>query len=83
MGIILLTVLIQGIMVPAKDRGSFNLSLLTINSGIFQAIGVISFGKRLLRDPLSTTVPSQAFRASHFLLVPSHPLLMARDYDRV
>jgi len=43
--IILFTVLIQGILTPKADRGSFSTPLLTINGGIFQAIGVISFGK--------------------------------------
>lgn len=46
MVIIVVTVLVQGLMVPSEERGSFDLPTLTINGGIFQAIGVISFGKR-------------------------------------
>lgn len=42
--IIILTVVVQGFMTPSEARGSFTTPLLTINSGIFQAIGVISFG---------------------------------------
>lgn len=45
MVIIVVTVLVQGLMVPAEQRGGFDLPTLTINGGIFQAIGVISFGK--------------------------------------
>ncbi|TGJ85362.1 hypothetical protein E0Z10_g3402 [Xylaria hypoxylon] len=43
MGIIVGTVIIQGALTPLEDRGSFTTPLLTINDGIFQAIGVISF----------------------------------------
>lgn len=46
MVIIVVTVLVEGFMVPAEQRGSFNFTILTLNGGIFQAIGVISFGKR-------------------------------------
>ena len=45
MMIIVVTVLFQGMFVPADQRGSFSTPLLTINGGIFQAIGVISFGR--------------------------------------
>lgn len=41
--IIVIAVVTQGFWVPAEDRGSFSLPLLTINNGFFQAIGVISF----------------------------------------
>ncbi|KAI1117511.1 transmembrane amino acid transporter family protein [Nemania sp. NC0429] len=41
--IIISTVVIQGILTPLADRGSFTTPLLTINGGIFQAVGVISF----------------------------------------
>lgn len=44
MAVIVSTVLIQGFFVPSDHRGSFSLPLLTVNTGIFQAIGVISFG---------------------------------------
>ncbi|RWA11578.1 hypothetical protein EKO27_g3528 [Xylaria grammica] len=43
MGIIVATVVIQGALTPLDERGSFTTPLLTINDGIFQAIGVISF----------------------------------------
>jgi sodium-coupled neutral amino acid transporter 11 len=44
MVIIIATVVIQGTLTPKEERGSFSTPLLTINDGIFQAIGVISFG---------------------------------------
>jgi solute carrier family 38 (sodium-coupled neutral amino acid transporter), member 11 len=44
MVVIIVTVVVQGAMVPKEERGSFSRPLLTVNSGIFQAIGVISFG---------------------------------------
>lgn len=44
MMVILVTVVIQGVLVPSEDRGSFSTPLLTVNSGILSAIGVISFG---------------------------------------
>lgn len=44
MVVILVTVIIQGILVPSEDRGSFSTPLLTVNTGILPAIGVISFG---------------------------------------
>ncbi|KAI0974956.1 transmembrane amino acid transporter family protein [Xylaria arbuscula] len=43
MVIIITTVVIQGALTPLEERGSFTTPLLTINDGIFQAIGVISF----------------------------------------
>ncbi|KAI3327912.1 transmembrane amino acid transporter [Xylariaceae sp. AK1471] len=43
MVIIIATVVIQGALIPIEERGSFSTPLLTINNGIFQAIGVISF----------------------------------------
>ncbi|KAI2631915.1 transmembrane amino acid transporter protein-domain-containing protein [Hypoxylon sp. NC1633] len=43
MGVILVTVIVQGALTPSENRGSFSLPLLTVNDGIFQAIGVISF----------------------------------------
>ncbi|KAI8634169.1 aspartic peptidase domain-containing protein [Xylariaceae sp. FL1651] len=43
MSIIISTVVIQGALTPLEDRGSFTTPLLTVNVGIFQAIGVISF----------------------------------------
>lgn len=49
MVVIVTTVLIQGLLVPSEAKGEFNLPLLTVNTGIFQAIGVISFGKHPVR----------------------------------
>ncbi|KAI1487939.1 aspartic peptidase domain-containing protein [Biscogniauxia mediterranea] len=43
MVIILVTVIVQSALTPKEERGSFTTPLLTINEGIFQAIGVISF----------------------------------------
>src|SRR6201992_1442720 len=40
--VIIIAILTQGVRVPAEDKGPIRGSLL-INSGIFQAIGVISF----------------------------------------
>ncbi|RYP63592.1 hypothetical protein DL771_009200 [Monosporascus sp. 5C6A] len=43
MVVILVTVMVQSILAPPEARGSFSTPLLTVNSGIFQAVGVISF----------------------------------------
>jgi sodium-coupled neutral amino acid transporter 11 len=45
MVVILITVVTQGFFVPKELKGTFDLPLMTINNGVFQAIGVISFGK--------------------------------------
>lgn len=45
MGVIVVTVVVQGLLTPRSERGSFTPALLTINGGIFEAIGVISFGR--------------------------------------
>jgi sodium-coupled neutral amino acid transporter 11 len=45
MVVILFTVVTQGFFVPKESRGTFDLPLMTINNGVFQAIGVISFGQ--------------------------------------
>ncbi|RYP21484.1 hypothetical protein DL767_009249 [Monosporascus sp. MG133] len=47
MVVILVTVIVQSILAPPEARGSFSTPLLTVNSGIFQAVGVISFGRQL------------------------------------
>lgn len=45
MAVILVTVLVQGGLAPEADKGTLaSWNLLIINDGIFQAIGVISFG---------------------------------------
>ncbi|CAD6505214.1 BgTH12-00707 [Blumeria graminis f. sp. triticale] len=43
MVIILMTVIFQGFLVPTESRGAPDASLLTLQSSILQAIGVISF----------------------------------------
>jgi len=43
MGVIIVTVLVEGPQVSADRRGPLSGSIV-INSGVFQAIGVISFG---------------------------------------
>lgn len=43
MSIIVITVITQGFRVPAESRGEIK-SHLFVNSGFFQAVGVISFG---------------------------------------
>ncbi|KAI0018281.1 transmembrane amino acid transporter family protein [Xylariomycetidae sp. FL0641] len=43
MFIIVGTVVIQGALTPPEERGGFTTPLVTINEGVFQAIGVISF----------------------------------------
>ncbi|RYP50120.1 hypothetical protein DL768_004324 [Monosporascus sp. mg162] len=43
MVVILVTVIVQSILAPPEARGLFSTPLLTVNSGIFQAVGVISF----------------------------------------
>lgn len=46
MGVIVVTVVVQGVVAPAEDRGRIGgWRLLVVNDGIFQAIGVISFGE--------------------------------------
>lgn len=46
MVIIVITVITQGFRVPAESRGDIRGHLI-IDSGFFQAVGVISFGKLL------------------------------------
>ncbi|KAJ8097004.1 transmembrane amino acid transporter protein-domain-containing protein [Lipomyces tetrasporus] len=41
--IIIVAVIVEGIRTPVDQKGEFTLPLLTINSGVFQGIGVISF----------------------------------------
>jgi sodium-coupled neutral amino acid transporter 11 len=42
--VIVVAVITQGFRVPSESRGEVK-SLFFINSGFFQAVGVISFGK--------------------------------------
>ena len=54
MMVILFTVVTQGFLVPKEARGNFSTPLLTVNNGVTQAIGVISFGKYSQFSPFST-----------------------------
>jgi hypothetical protein len=51
MGIIVITVVTQGLLAPPEIRGSLDRSILFINDGVFQSIGVISFGAQTSRFP--------------------------------
>lgn len=42
--VIVVTVITQGFRVPSESRGEYK-SILIVNSGFFQAVGVISFGE--------------------------------------
>lgn len=51
MFVIVVAVITQGFRVPSESRGEVK-SLLFVNSGFFQAVGVISFGKSAsLKEP--------------------------------
>ncbi|KAL7793951.1 transmembrane amino acid transporter domain-containing protein [Trichoderma afarasin] len=70
--VIVVTVLVQGVLVPSADRGSFSMPLLTVNSGIFQAIGVISFAfvchhnSLLIYGSLKTPTIDNFSRVTHY-----------------
>lgn len=72
MVVIIITVIIQSALVPSADRGSFTTPLLTINSGIFQAIGVISFAfvchhnSLLIYGSLKTPTIDRFSRVTHY-----------------
>ncbi|CAG8983729.1 hypothetical protein HYALB_00006298 [Hymenoscyphus albidus] len=72
MMIILFTVIIQGFFVPAESRGTFDKSLLIINDGFFQAIGVISFAfvchhnSLLIYGSLKTPTIDRFARVTHY-----------------
>lgn len=56
MAVIVVTVVVQGMLVPAEERGTLkDWRMLVINDGIFQAIGVISFGMSTLGYPPALT----------------------------
>lgn len=71
MSVILLTVLTQGPLQPASLRGPLQGSLL-INSGVFQAIGVISFAfvchhnSLLIYGSLKTPTMDRFARVTHY-----------------
>ncbi|KAL7784533.1 transmembrane amino acid transporter domain-containing protein [Trichoderma ceciliae] len=70
--VIVVTVLVQGVLVPSADRGSFSAPLLTVNGGIFQAIGVISFAfvchhnSLLIYGSLKTPTIDNFSRVTHY-----------------
>ncbi|KAL7809045.1 transmembrane amino acid transporter protein [Trichoderma gracile] len=70
--VIVVTVLVQGVLVPSADRGSFSTPLLTVNGGIFQAIGVISFAfvchhnSLLIYGSLKTPTIDNFSRVTHY-----------------
>ncbi|KAK9798803.1 putative Amino acid transporter [Seiridium cardinale] len=70
--IIVVTVVVQGALVPKEDRGSFSTPLLTVNNGIFQAIGVISFAfvchhnSLLIYGSLKTPTMDRFARVTHY-----------------
>ncbi|RDL38057.1 Transmembrane amino acid transporter [Venustampulla echinocandica] len=72
MMVILFTVVTQGFMVPKESKGSFSTPLLTINDGIFQAIGVISFAfvchhnSLLIYGSLKTPTIDRFARVTHY-----------------
>ncbi|KAF4121957.1 solute carrier family 38 (sodium-coupled neutral amino acid transporter), member 11 [Geosmithia morbida] len=72
MGVIVVTVVTQGVMVPSSERGSFDLPTLTVNSGVFQAIGVISFAfvchhnSLLIYGSLKTPTIDNFSRVTHY-----------------
>ncbi|KAK0706795.1 transmembrane amino acid transporter, partial [Lasiosphaeria miniovina] len=73
MGIIVVTVVVQGILTPSEARGSLNtFNLLVINGGIFQAIGVISFAfvchhnSLLIYGSLETPTINRFSKVTHY-----------------
>ncbi|KAI9155398.1 Vacuolar amino acid transporter [Paramyrothecium foliicola] len=70
--IIVVTVLLQGVFVSSDARGSFSTPLLTVNGGIFQAIGVISFAfvchhnSLLIYGSLKTPTIDNFSRVTHY-----------------
>lgn len=72
MMVIVFTVVIQGILTPKELRGSFSTPLLTVNSGIAQAIGVISFAfvchhnSLLIYGSLETPTIDRFSRVTHY-----------------
>ncbi|PHH63131.1 hypothetical protein CDD81_6282 [Ophiocordyceps australis] len=70
--VIVSTVLVQSLLVPAEARGSFDTALLTVNGGLFQAIGVISFAfvchhnSLLIYGSLRTPTIDNFSRVTHY-----------------
>ena len=86
MGIIVLTVLTQGPLQPASAKGELKGSLL-INSGVFQAIGVISFAfvchhnSLLIYGSLKTPTMDRFARVTHYSTGISMVACMAMALD--
>ncbi|KAK1999997.1 transmembrane amino acid transporter [Colletotrichum falcatum] len=72
MGVIVTTVVVQGALTPKSERGSFSPALLTVNNGIFEAIGVISFAfvchhnSLLIYGSLKTPTIDRFSRVTHY-----------------
>ncbi|KAM5348666.1 hypothetical protein ACJ41O_008490 [Fusarium nematophilum] len=72
MVVIVITVLVQGVLTPSAERGSFGPSLLLVNDGFFQAIGVISFAfvchhnSLLIYGSLKTPTIDNFSRVTHY-----------------
>ncbi|KZL83941.1 transmembrane amino acid transporter [Colletotrichum incanum] len=72
MGVIVTTVVVQGALTPKSERGSFSPALLTVNTGIFEAIGVISFAfvchhnSLLIYGSLKTPTIDRFSRVTHY-----------------
>lgn len=70
--VIVLTVVIRGPMVEQQEAAKFSFSLLTINSGIFQSISVISFAfvchhnSLLIFDSLKTPTMDRFAKVTHW-----------------
>ena len=62
--IILITVITQGFRIPSESRGQIRDSLV-IKGGVFQAIGVISFGTSMHPMSFNTKLTLQAFVCHH------------------
>ncbi|KAJ2968611.1 hypothetical protein NQ176_g9092 [Zarea fungicola] len=77
MVVIVVTVVVQGLLVPSEARGEFSLPLLTVNTGIFQAIGVISFAfvchhnSLLIYGSLRTPTMDNFARVTHYSTIVS------------
>ncbi|TDZ32782.1 Vacuolar amino acid transporter 2 [Colletotrichum spinosum] len=72
MGVIVFTVVFQGALTPKSERGSFSPALLTVNGGILEAIGVISFAfvchhnSLLIYGSLKTPTIDRFSRVTHY-----------------
>jgi hypothetical protein len=62
--VIIVGVVTQGFRVPSSDKGGFTTPLLTLNDGVFQAIGVISFGPSSNPSPSSRPNNNQRLSAT-------------------